>query len=382
MIFIICVILCFNGLLSKFINVATFLDEVLIVLLVIYQIILIFQKGKIRPQDTIILCVFIISGLITTYNQTIMSVILANIFFLKFYLSTKLISKLSPRTLIAFRDLIFYLSIIGALLQIFFSDFFNLYLLSRELDRGNLSLVLSGFQLNPNYLALTMVIMFATSGHHFVRKILIVPVLAFTGSRTALVGGVILSSLFRRRFGVKFTISILIFLTIISLYFYVSGIAEIISRDLSRISSSIGSNLYIRGIIMNMAVYGSIEHFPFGYGFGNFATPGSWNTEVYANFGISNLHFFTEKSSSVFDSNVSSILGTSGILGLLCFGYFTYSTVSPWLQSYTFKVKMLIIFSLFSIGLMLPIFSNASLALVMALLMRLKHYENSTDKQL
>ena len=163
-------------------------------------------------------------------------------------------------------------------------------------------------------------------------------------------------------------------------YFHFSGIFELIFRDISRIFSAIGDNLYIRGIIIQIALLGSIEHFPFGFGFGNFATPSAWNSKVYSDFGVSKLSFFVDESPSVFDSNLSSVLGSTGILGLLCYAGILYFSINQWLTNYTSKIKILVILNILLIGLMLPIFSNASLGLIIALLLRVKHNENSASK--
>ncbi len=80
---------------------------------------------------------------------------------------------------------------------------------------------------------------------------------------------------------------------------------------------------YIRGLMIYFSFVIAESYFPFGTGAASFGTFLSDNSPVYQELGISTLYFFQEKT-GIYDSNLASLLGEFGVLGISLFLFIYY----------------------------------------------------------
>lgn len=362
-------LLILNIILSKFIPQLSILDEVIIIFVLLYTIVMqvykVFAQHVIKKSDLYLLF-FAVLSFPYFFSVEIVNIILSLIFFLKLHLIiiylkfvhvSKIKSVLNFLILFTFTGILFQLILPGV----------HANLLYRELSRGELNVILSGFQANPNYLAFTIGLFFAANNFNLITKSLSGIILLMTGSRTGLVFGIAAFSIMRiGKIKLSRLFLIISIICIIIFYFlFTYGLLEKISNDITYFSGSISDNLYIRAIMIKMSVSIAIEQFPLGVGLGEFGTPYSWASQAYNYYGVSGLHFFTEYSSSVFDSNFASLLGTSGVIGFVFFFVSLYWLIQKDIQNrlLTFMYLTLI----FIVSIFMPVFSNGYLALIIGL---------------
>lgn len=78
-----------------------------------------------------------------------------------------------------------------------------------------------------------------------------------------------------------------------------------------------------RSVMFHFGVNSAIDNFPFGYGLSSYASPYAQHSSIYEDIGISLLPFMIEYN-GVIDSNISSILGEIGFLGLAFICYLLF----------------------------------------------------------
>lgn len=131
----------------------------------------------------------------------------------------------------------------------------------------------------------------------------------------------------------------------------------IVSETISNLSefSAIDSSQYIRFIMIAYGVLLAGQYFPIGVGTANFGTVMSVDSPVYAQLGLSRISFF-EDMQGVFDSNLASVLGEYGFLGVLLFGGAAYLILKrlPGFYSGNIWVGLLMVFC---VALLQPLFS-------------------------
>jgi hypothetical protein len=86
-------------------------------------------------------------------------------------------------------------------------------------------------------------------------------------------------------------------------------------------------------------------------------------------YGVSNLHFFYERSSAVFDSNLATVLGSSGVLGTLFFLISLRVLLNS--ASASSRTESIFFVAIIFLSVFLPIFSNGYLAIIASLIWRL-----------
>ncbi|MCH9659595.1 MAG: O-antigen ligase family protein, partial [Bacteroidetes bacterium] len=82
-------------------------------------------------------------------------------------------------------------------------------------------------------------------------------------------------------------------------------------------SFSLKSN-YIRGLMFFMSLLIFVNYFPIGTGAGTFGSIFAKDSQVYRDFGVHKRFYFVEEW-GIYDSNVASIVGEYGLLGILLY---------------------------------------------------------------
>ncbi len=97
------------------------------------------------------------------------------------------------------------------------------------------------------------------------------------------------------------------------------------------------------------------QYFPISVGAGNFGSVMSDNSPVYKILGVSNNDFFINLE-GVYDSNLASILGEYGFLGLFFYLFLTYKILGFLFVNY-FSIRIISFSAIFIVFLTQPFFS-------------------------
>jgi len=339
---------------------------ILLCLILLCQGYNVFEREKLSVGFVLVFLFFLLS-IENSSGVSTLSVLLSFLFVIKLHTLIVYCSLLDGRQLRRFLRFLFVFSVAGVVFQLVFPSLHS-SLLYRELSRGSLIVVLSGFQANPNYLALTMGVFIASARFGALSKVVAGVTVLMTGSRTGFVLGVASALMplvgavtYRKLLLVAF---LLILVGVSILHFL--GIFETIANDVLYFSGGINENLYIRGIMLKMSFMISSDNFPFGVGLGRFGTPYAWASDVYDFYGVSHLHFFVDRSPAVFDSNFATLLGIGGASGYLIFMCSIYAM----LGGGTFIRRVCYIGLFFMISIFMPVHSNGYVALIFGLLWR------------
>ncbi|MGJ7562529.1 hypothetical protein ACSFBM_01590 [Variovorax sp. GB1R11] len=245
-----------------------------------------------------------------------------------------------------------------------------------ELERNRLV----GFQFKPNDLsilaAFSFIFFLLKRKKSMFDKLLFVAVamiVGFGGSRTALLivlialGGYLIAFGSYKVFIPGFLLAVLAVLIgwnyLANSFFFQETL-----RNFSEFES-IDQSQYIRFIMVYYGAYLSAINFPVGVGPANFGTVLSANSPVYEQLGLSGSRFFQELA-GIYDSNIASVLGEYGFLGVLTFGYFSKKIVgnfsfNPRLKFFLFVAVVIVVsfsqpffaYQVNSINFLLVIFS-------------------------
>lgn len=217
-----------------------------------------------------------------------------------------------------------FVSLVGLLVNAFLPSYFVYSDAEYVSERQRLI----GFQYKPNDLALFLSFYFTylvVALHSGWRKVLyctfVAAVIFVSTSRSALfvcaisvvfhlwatrrLGGVLLIGVF--------ALPVLVLSIDLSNSFFVSETVSNFSEF-----SVIESSEYIRFIMLYYGFVLAVQYFPFGVGAGGFGTVMSSDSPIYAMLGLSRIRFF-EEMVGVFDSNIASIMGEYGFLGVALF---------------------------------------------------------------
>lgn len=218
----------------------------------------------------------------------------------------------------------FFISVLGAFVNLSNPGYFLYSEYEYEISRQRLI----GFQFKPNDLAILMsfyalyLLFSGLRGFRTIVFLFCIFLIIYSTSRTALgiflVGGV--SFIFWKR---KYSyIAIASIIGLIALPFFIEALTQnfFVTETISNISQFANVNLsqYIRVIMVYYGFVLGFDFFPIGAGPGTFGTVMSANSPAYDALGLSSMRFFQEMS-GVYDSNLASIIGEYGFLGLIVF---------------------------------------------------------------
>jgi hypothetical protein len=316
-----------------------YFDEILLAFIFINFLYQFTKKEKVikfSKKITIAIVLFSATTIFVGKNDSylysfIQILIHLKLYFLIYYLYSNLDIKSTSKIL----KLFFTLIIIGFILNLYFGENFNNYFDIKNDYRANI-LNISGFQLNRNTLGLTLLLLailiykqFEKNRKKLILYITIISILIlFTGSRTTLMILVITSVIiFYSKQSKKLKgLAIIIIVSIIVPFGYFIKDTEYINLTNSNMKqiNSDGGGGYIRGIMIYHGFQLANQFFPFGSGAATYGTVLSEGSIVYKELGIDN-YYFLKEFKGVYDSNLASIVGEFGYLGLLLFLILTYS---------------------------------------------------------
>ncbi len=257
---------------------------------------------------------------------------------------------------------IFLLCILGVVANFVYPSEFVYSKYQYAFDRNRIV----GFQYKPNDLALFVSFYFSyllflkrvSTGRVILLVTCVVIVLATT-SRTALIVmvGAVCLLLYHKRSPLSLvTLSFSVVLLFLLFWDMLSG-SFIVNETIRNFSefSDITNSEYIRFIMVYYSAILAADNFPMGVGAGNYGTVMSEGGFVYQDLGLANMTFFV-KMEGIFDSNMASLLGEYGVLGIVLYYYFLISL----LKALEVDSRLLLVFLVsmaFTVSFTQPFFS-------------------------
>ncbi|WED20642.1 O-antigen ligase family protein [Vibrio sp. JC009] len=277
------------------------------------------------------------------------------IYFIPFYLFSISTEEKVDGVEMYIMNVVFLVSLVGAGLSLVEPHIFSVAVGVHEIERTRLI----GFQFKPNDLAIFLslyysVILFDSKKTwlKYVLMMLAFCTVIYSTSRTGLFV-VIISTMFcflRLRM-LKY---LLFFATAIILILSYDKIKDsfFITETIRNFSEffDIERSRYIRFIMLYLGFDIALDNFPIGVGPGNFGTVLSENSPVYYLIGVSSMSFF-EELKGIYDSNIASILGEYGFLGLTFFLYISYRVFKFFAKGNLFYLSLF-----FSISIVIALF--------------------------
>lgn len=322
-----------------------FIDEIVIAVLIVLISGATIARGR-APRTLILglivyMC-FVLLSVVFGQNTSVKNVILQSFIHLKFLwlfiIATWFYSSPRSRDVLASTIyILILLSIFGVVINYFlgisFYEFFSVPYQERWMG-----LRIQGLQLKPNDLALFIgvLVIFLCYWLSSIRdkKMLIggwlfvvfaAGLLILTGSRIGLISipfGLALYAVLCRSVSSVFVLATTFSVLLLLVIMLIPELgADVISRSLKNIAefSSIEESRYIRALMVYYGGYLAIENFPIGTGAATFGTVLSGGSSVYSQVGLANT-IFVEEMTGIYDSNLGSILGEFGFLGV--FGFY------------------------------------------------------------
>jgi len=116
-----------------------------------------------------------------------------------------------------------------------------------------------------------------------------------------------------------------IFIGFVALFFVLvfTDLPDTIMANIA-MSYSLESN-YIRGLMFYMSLLIIYLYFPIGAGAGTFGSIFAKDSQVYKDFGVSERYYFVNEW-GIYDSNIASILGEYGLIGILLYFFLFKAT--------------------------------------------------------
>lgn len=306
---------------------------------------------------------FTLLGEINWYTVIIQSIINFKFFlyFVLFFCATILFNNNFEKINKIFKLCLLF-SLLGAFVNLIFPGDFIYSTYEYALARPRII----GFQFKPNDLAIFLSLFFSGFLFNGCVKIVklkwififfILCLIVISTSRTALLISII--SIVFYAYHVKgqyaiINISIAFFsflgFSLISTIFLFEYFLEsfFLKETISNFSefSSIETSKYIRFIMVFFGFKLLLNYFPFGTGAGTFGTVMSDDSPVYDMLGISQMEFF-QKMEGVYDSNIASIFGEYGVVGIIVFVFFSVKVFSFFANGYKHILYMFISIAVF-----------------------------------
>lgn len=306
---------------------------------------------------------FILWGKINYYAVIIQSVVNFKFFlyFVLFFCAKVLFNDNFERINKIFK-LCLFLSLFGVFVNFFFPDDFIYSTYEYALSRQRII----GFQFKPNDLAIFLSLFFSAFLFNEDVKIVklkwfslffILTLIVVSTSRTALLVSIIAIIFYAYHIKSKYTvtkisITLLAFvglLLMFAVFFFEYFLQSFLFKEtISNFKefSSIETSKYIRFIMVFFGFKLLLNYFPFGTGAGTYGTVMSDDSPVYDMLGISQMEFF-QKMEGVYDSNIASIFGEYGVVGVMVFIFFSVKVFGFFANGYKYILYMFILVSIF-----------------------------------
>ncbi len=359
------------------------LDEIFILLIISVLLIEVFLRGRINVFYLNLILVFIYLVLVSLffgYQVSFTNVIIQSIIHLKFFIFFSFfhfyIKKEYDIKLLVVLKYIVCIAILGVVFELFFKngfyDFMQIDDYLRPLAKKD-KVVYGGF-VKANVLSFLFLIYFVIRSNdvkfsytkYWIWFFIIFLFFIAVKSRTALIMLFILPFIKFRQiiFQPKYLFSAL-FAVIVSFIFvyYKTNFIEKTVRNLSLFFTQ--DSYYIRGIMYFLSGRIFIDYFPIGTGAATFGTVLSENSVVYEIYNVAHRSFFI-KMDGVYDSNLATIIGEFGFIGVLLFLSLFFL-----MKKYPKKVyhkKLFVTLNLITLFYCLttPLFMNSFFALILA----------------
>ena len=271
-------------------------------------------------------------------------------------------------------------------MNLIFKVEFN-YFLDYDVRYRNGLLRMIGFQVSPNNLGLTFMLIylyaiFYKNKNSFlflhISTVLFIIVNLLIGIRTSLILIPIVYFLFTKKlysgflkYFTYFSLAILFSFLIFS-----SQNTDIFKRTVNNIIDTQNLNSgYARGLIMLNALKLSVTNFPIGSGSATYGTMLSKESPIYKQLNIN-----ANGNLAIYDSNFSSILGEFGFLGILLFIYLIVSLHK--ILKHETKIPyyyLSLIITIFIFSITNPVLMNGYQALLLAVVFNL--YQNNISSK-
>lgn len=185
----------------------------------------------------------------------------------------------------------------------------------------------------------------------------------------------------------SFFIAVL-FLSFFSLFFKSSSyVDDLIKITVENIESTIDDPVkssYIRGIMIYFSFELATDRFPLGTGAATYGTVLSENSHVYAEIGLHNSVYFID-TTGIYDSNLASILGEFGYIGLFLYLFIFYKVLqAPRLSvgsTCESEFKFVFYLLILTYALTTPVFMSTYPAFLIGLCVVASYYQTVIDKK-
>lgn len=313
-----------------------YLDEVFVIGVLAFLVVRALVTGRTSPLFLLscaVLAYFVVVSMLG-FQSSMEKIVVQSVIHWKFFvflMALDLVQLADPggksiRKLFVF---VMAVSIAGFLLNLFlqerFLDFFNV----PPAYRAGI-LRIEGFQLKPNDLGIHLGIAFI---YYFVFRFsgnlpnivfftaLFFLLILITGSRAALAAipiTLLVYFVYTRQWKV---LGAMLLMALLGLVVFSGFVQDMLQRTIKNVSelSDIENSLYIRGIMIYYGFVLLLRYFPIGTGAATFGSVESGGSPVYEDLGLSDMRFF-EQMEGVYDSNLATISGEFGAMGLLLFG--------------------------------------------------------------
>jgi hypothetical protein len=318
-----------------------YLDELVIVvfvLLVLFDFVQL-SMNNVYLRLGVAMIIFLATSHLSPYFQMNSLAVLGAIIHLKLFIVIFLFARIFDRKEYIIRKLLYVIvvfSILGLIVNLFLQDSFN-HFFDSKVDYRNGLLRLIGFNVSSNNLAFfaSLIWLYICFARDNVRPqqivlytvLLVVLLFVLLGARTPLMVVILglLLHVFATGSAVRNLALILVTVPVAlgagKLVLFFSG--DLIAITLDNISNINEDTTYIRGRMIYHGFELATKFFPFGSGLNTFGTKMSEGSTVYDDVGLSG-HYRVSEGVGIYDSNMASIIGELGFLGVSVMFYLLY----------------------------------------------------------
>lgn len=363
---------------SVYVTQFSYLDEGITLLAVILCCMVIASKLVISYSQIMIslLVLFSIFTLhISVYKVTVVDVYLGAFLIFKFFAILFIVSHLfqNKKFALIFAYVALVISLLGLAINLAIPSVYNNFFELREIYRDG-SLRYAGAFLNPNlsgivlsgsaaicanlsrnlykYRLVILIFMLLIASFIFVSRttqifIMFLIILPYIASRNKL------------RNYVPILVALMCFLLF---SFYLAPSSQTTTSNLNMLNQSQEAN--VRVLILTSGIRLAIENFPYGAGFGTFASKADVGMKLFQDLGIDQ-HYAIKQQRGLHDSSVAVILGQLGVIGLVMYLYIVKLLLSKQAEFKNCANTVMVFF--FILGLVTPFFFSAIMAMVVIL---------------